>query len=410
MMNALFLQSQSFYGADSQQHGLLMRHFDRALVRPHVALTTTPFSIPGQSADRYIREIPDLRVRSTSFGPSLLGIHGMERAKRLSALPIVPINLLSLASYVRRHHIQIIHATEKPRDAFYAAILSKLTGARSVIQVHVKCEDWLSAPVKWSLRQADAIVGVSQYVARTIVESGYPAHRVFGVLNSLDLTDTIWDPTLDGRSVRRELGIANDAPLVGIIARLFSWKGHDALLDALAIVKREVPDVRLIVVGDDDVRAHPGGGSYRAQLEARLPELNLQDSVIFTGFRADIPQVMSALDVFAMPSWEEPFGMVYLEAMAMKKPVVAWASGGAPEIVADHETGFVVPPHSKTELAAALTRLLRDPSLRRQFGEAGRKRVEDRFTPYRMCQDVLAVYQAALGGPASGRLRAFQAA
>jgi glycosyltransferase involved in cell wall biosynthesis len=106
---------------------------------------------------------------------------------------------------------------------------------------------------------------------------------------------------------------------------------------------------------------------------------------------------MAALDVFAMPSWEEPFGMVFLEAMAMKKPVVAWNSGGAPEVIVDGVTGFVVAPHDTASLAGALTRLLQDPTLRRRYGEAGRRRVEETFTPQRMCQDMLAVYRAALG-------------
>lgn len=405
MMDVLFMQSQSFFGADSQQHGLLMRYFDRKLVRPHVAMTTMAAPpVAGHDVRRHIRSIPDLRVRPTSFGPSFFGVHGPERIRRMSTLPLVPLSLISLAAYIRRHQIEIIHATEKPRDAFYAVLLGKMTGVRTVVHVHVKCEDWFNPSVKWAIRQSDAIIGVSEYVARTIVEAGYPADRVFGVLNSLDLSDSRWDPSRDGRPARRSLGIAEDAPLVGIISRLFSWKGHDALLDALAVVKRQVPEVRLVIVGEDDPRAHPGGGSYRAELEARLAGLGLEENVIFTGFRADIPELMAALDVYAMPSWEEPFGMVYLEAMAMKKPVVAWASGGAPEIVVDGQTGFVVEPRSIDALSDAIVRLLRDPDLRRRFGEAGQRRVEQRFTPRRMCEDVLQVYREVLGEPTETRM------
>lgn len=410
MVNVLFMQSQSFFGADSQQHALLMRHFDREFVQPHVAVTTTNDRVPGHDVEEHIRAIPGVRVRPTSFGPSLFGVHGVERVRRLSALPLVPLNLISLAAYVRHHRIGVIHATEKPRDAFYAGLLGKLTGAKTVIHVHVKCEDWLSAPVKWALNHADAVVGVSQYVAQTIVESGCRSDRVFGVLNSLDLSTLRWDPSIDGRPARGSLGVADDVPLVGIFARLFSWKGHDALLDAMAVVKREIPNVRLLIVGEDDPRAHPGGGSYREQLEARLPTLGLTENVTFAGFRPDIPELMAALDVYAMPSWEEPFGMVYLEAMAMKKPVVAWDSGGAPEVVSDGDTGYVVEPRSTENLAAALLRLLRDPELRRRFGEAGRRRVELAFTPQRMCQDMLKVYGAILGAPTENQPQVSSAA
>ena len=89
----------------------------------------------------------------------------------------------------------------------------------------------------------------------------------------------------------------------------------------------------------------------------------------------------------------------------MRKPVVAWASGRAPEVVADGVTGFVVPPRSTTALAGAIRGLLRDPALCRQFGDAGRQRVEQRFTPQRMCQDMLEVYRTVLGVPARSRLR-----
>jgi glycosyltransferase involved in cell wall biosynthesis len=381
-----------------------MRHLDREHVQPHVAVTTTHFPTPDDGAEAQVRAIPDLQVRPTWFGPSVFGIHGLERVRRLRTLPLVPLSLLSLATYVRRQRIEIIHATEKPRDAFYAALLGKMTGAKTVIQVHVKYERWINPSVKWALGQADAVVGVSDYVANTIVAAGYPADRVFGVLNSLDLVGSSWDPALDGRPARRALGIAEHAPLVGIFSRLFSWKGHDALLDALAVVKREIPDVRLLVVGDDDPRAHPGGGSYRTELEARVSALGLEDNVIFTGYRSDVPELMAAVDVYAMPSWEEPFGMVYLEAMAMRKPVVAWASGGAPEVVKHGETGFVVEPRSIGVLSDAILRLLRDPALRRRFGEAGRQRVEQSFAPQRMCQDILEVYRAVLGVTVRSRL------
>jgi glycosyltransferase involved in cell wall biosynthesis len=400
------MQSQSYFGPDSEIDAVLMRHFDRTIVQPSVALTTAPGPTPALDAVTQVRAIPRLRVRPTYFGPSMFGVRGLERARRSAAAPLTAASLLSLAGYIRHHRIQVIHGTEKPRDAFYGVLLGRLTGAKSVVHLTIKPADWLSVQVKWALRHADAIVGVSGYIAQTAVEAGYPAERVHSVWNSLDLSSGRWDPSLDGRPVRRELGIADGAPVIGIVARLFSWKGHTALIDALAVVRRELPGVRLVVVGDDDPRAHPGGGSYRAELEAQICRLGLQQHVIFTGLRTDIPELMAALDVFAMPTWEEPFGMVFLEAMAMKKPVVAWASGGATEIVMDGVTGFLVEPKATVALADALTRLLRDEQLRHRFGLEGRRRVEQVFTPRRMCQRMSDIYQAILarrgGAPTAG--------
>jgi len=394
-IRVLFIQSQAYYGADSAVHARLMRHFDRASVEVHVACTTEDTADPDVSASRHLRAIPDVRILATRFGPSLDGVRDWSRATRMLGMAIMPMSMLSLATYIRRHKIQVIHGTEKPRDALYGVVLGKLTGAKSVVHMHVSYGDWQSRVVKWALGQADAVVGVSRFTADSIIRAGYPRQRIYAVHNGLDVRD--WDPTLDGRSVRRELGIPVDAPLLGIFARLFTWKGHSALLDALAVVRSAVPDVRLIIVGEDDSRAHPGGGSYRSELEARVRGLGLRDNVIFTGFRTDIPRLMAALDVFTLPSWEEPFGMVFIEAMAMKKPVVAWASGGALEVVVHNETGLLTEPRSTPALADAILTLLRDPDLRRRFGEAGRLRVMETFSPERTCAAMLEVYRATLG-------------
>jgi glycosyltransferase involved in cell wall biosynthesis len=159
--------------------------------------------------------------------------------------------------------------------------------------------------------------------------------------------------------------------------------------------------VRLVIVGEDDQRAEPGAGSYRARLEAQARALGLAENVVFTGFRTDVARLMASFDVFAHPSWEEPFGMVFLEAGAMEKPVVCWAAGGAPEVIVDGETGILVPRGSVDELAAAIVRLLRDPALRQRMGQAGRRRAAAVFSPQLICGAMLDVYRAIGPGGAA---------
>lgn len=398
-VRVLFMQSQSYFGADSYTHALLMRHFDRQDVAPYVALTTAEDENPAVSAIRHVSAIPDLAVRPTFFGPSLFGVRGLNRVTRSLPAPLVPLSLLSLARYMRRHRIHVIHATEKPRDAFYGVLLSRMTGAKLVVHLHVKFDDWIRGTAKWALDRADGIVGVSRFVAQSAINAGYHPDRVYYVLNSIDLTESRWDPAIDGSAARRSLGVADDAPLLGIVSRLFSWKGHGELIEALALVKREIPSVRLAIVGEDDRRAHPGHGSYRNQLEAQVSKLGLEEQVIFAGFRSDVPQLMAAFDIYAMPTWEEPFGVVFVEAMAMRKPIVAWDSGGAPEIIEHGQTGFVIEPKRIEELAASIVTLFRDAELRRRFGVEGRRRVERLFNPQRMCRDMADVYRAVLHQP-----------
>jgi glycosyltransferase involved in cell wall biosynthesis len=305
-------------------------------------------------------------------------------------------SLLSLAAYVRRNRIEIIHCTEKPRDAFYGVVLAKLTGARSVIHTHVSYGEWQSPMVKWALRHADAIVAVSEFSALTLVNAGFSQERVHVVHNSLDLADGRWGAHLDGRPIRREFGISDQAPVLGIVSRLFSYKGHGYLLAALPRIAQTFPDVRLLIVGTDDPRANPGGRSYRAELESEALRLGVASHLIFTGFRTDVPQLMAACDVYTMPTWEEPFGMVFLEAMALRKPVVAFALGGPAEIVKSGETGFLVEPKSVSQLAEATITLLSDPDLRERFGDEGRQRLVQVFSPHQMCEALMRVYRAVM--------------
>src|SRR5438093_1275723 len=118
-IGVLFLQSQSFLGADSTLHVQLMRHLDRRAVEVHVALTTEPTPHPVSGSARAIAEIPDLKVRLTYFGPSIHGANNLVRFKRSLAGLKLLVSLTRLAAYMRRNNIRIVHGTEKPRDALY---------------------------------------------------------------------------------------------------------------------------------------------------------------------------------------------------------------------------------------------------------------------------------------------------
>jgi glycosyltransferase involved in cell wall biosynthesis len=401
-LRAMFMQSQAYFGSDSGIHARLMRHFRPEDVEVHVACTPAKAEPPELTAIEHLRRIPNLHLRPTNFGPSVFAQPRKEQLRRLATQSLGLVDLVGLAAYMRRHRIQIVHGTEKPRDAFFGVLLGKLTGAKSIVHLHVGYNDWITPAAKWGIRHADAVLGVSRFVAQTVIDSGVPRERVFSVVNSLDDLSR-WDPRADGLAVRRELGIPDHAPTIGIMARLYYYKGHGDLLDATAILRREFPDLRVLIVGEDDPRAHPGGGSYRAELEAQTRRLGIEDNVIFTGFRLDVAELLAALDVYTMPTWEEPCAVAFIEAMAMERPVVAWHSGGTPELVVHDQTGLLVKPKDIPALAESIATLLRDPAKRRQFGVAGRQRVEQVLNPQRMCQEVLDVYRAVLGNPGGFR-------
>jgi glycosyltransferase involved in cell wall biosynthesis len=389
-MGVLFLSSPEKPGADTFIHTLLMRGLDRSRFDVHVACSA---GAPGARTPSYdaFSGIADLHLFPSNFGPSLSSHSKLEKAALLvGGVPGLARSVASLVSYIRQHRIAVLHSTDRPRDAVACVLLAKLTGAKSLIHVHVKCADWMSRSVRSSMKRVDALVGVSQFVARSLVDNGYSRQKTHTVLNAID--PAAWDYRLDRDPVRRALRIPSGAPVVACVARLFRGKGQDVLIRSLALVQREVPGVRLLIVGEDDRLAMPS--SFTAELKVLARDLGLSDHVIFAGRRTDIPALLAASDVFALPSLEEPFGLVFLEAMAMKRPVVALDSGGTPEVVEHGQSGLLSREGDLMALAANLLVLIRDPPLRARMGEYGRRQVETRFTPERMARDTEQVYAA----------------
>ncbi len=301
-------------------------------------------------------------------------------------------SFVGLARYVKRHRISVLHSTDRPRDAVACAVLGKLTGAKSIIHAHLKCADWMGRPQRWAMGQVDALMAISQFVARSLVENGYASEKTHVVLNAIDVSS--WDYRLDPTPVRQSLGIPSGAPVIACAARLFRGKGQDELIRALPAVRAEFPDVRALIIGRDDRQVMRT--SFTEELKALAAQVGVADNVMFTGQRSDMPALMAASDVFALPSDEEPFGLVFLEAMAMKKPVVALDNGGTPEVVEHGRSGLLSPKGDLSALSANLLALLRDPALRSRLGEYGRRQVEARFTADRMAEDAARVYESLI--------------
>jgi len=388
-IRVLFLNSPTFMGADTWIHYLLLRHLDPDRIERHAAGQP---SFPGAPSPAYeaLAAIPGVELRPTDFGPTLSGQSAAMKIRSLARVVPTGKSLLGLAHYIRRRRIQILHSTDRPRDAIACAALAALTGAKSVVHVHVKLGDWMGKGVRWAFGRADALVGVSNFVADSLVAGGYARDCVHAVPNAID--PGAWNPALDPMIGRRTLAVAPEAPFVVSVSRLFSWKGHTELIRAIALVKRKLPGVRLAVVGAD----YPPGSGVSKGLEATARELGVAGNVSFVGQRSDIANLLAASDVFALPSFEEPFGLVFAEAMAMKRPVVALDNGGTPEVVRHGVTGLLSAPGDIGGLATNLIRLLEDAELRRQMGEAGRRDVEARFTPERLATDVMNVYRNVL--------------
>lgn len=391
-IGVLFIQSQAGFGADALVHANIMRNLQRDRFDVHVACTAGD----RQGVPRalgVLREIPNLNVRSTYMLPGLRGYALPTIFRSLVGSGNFSKDFSDLRRYVKTNRIRLIHSGDHPRDCVYGAALSRMTSAKSIVHVHVKWAEHYSALAKWAVRNSDAVIGISAYVTRTIVGMGRSPADVYTILNGIEPAG--WDPANDGSAVRRELGIPSDAPLIASVSRLFSWKGQRELLRAFALARAELKTLKLLIVGADEPMVHPGS-SFTEELKRLAESLGVREHVVFTGQRSDVPQIMAACDVFTMPSFEEPFGLVFLEAMAMRKPVAALNNGGTPEVVEHGKSGLLSSPEDIRGLADNILTLLRSPELRARMGDYGRQRVLEYFNAQRMAADTANAYERIL--------------
>jgi glycosyltransferase involved in cell wall biosynthesis len=184
---------------------------------------------------------------------------------------------------------------------------------------------------------------------------------------------------------RAALGIAEDAPILLVAARLHPMKGINYLLDAMPAILEKHPQTILLLAGD---------GNERERLQTQADALGVTGHVRFLGWRDDVPRLLTLADTVVQPSVNlETFGYTLVEAMALGKPCVATAVGGMPEVVEDGVTGLIVPKRDVAALTRAIVELLDDPARARQFGQNGRKRVQDLFRLETMIQQTQALYQ-----------------
>jgi glycosyltransferase involved in cell wall biosynthesis len=392
-MRVLFVHTATLppLGADTWIQLQIMKELDRSAYELHVACATGTHDAPTPTFEA-ISRIPNIQVHPVDLGPELFGRTRTGKVLGLlGALRAFP-SLGHLAVFIRHDGVRVIHTTDRPRDALAAVALSRVTRAKCVIHAHVAYGDWMSPLLKWSLKRADALIAVSDFVADTLVASGHSPENIHVVLNAINPMD--WTPGQGRQDARRELEVPEHAPVIITVCRLFPPKGPGELVRALPILRQDFPDVRLVVVGQEMVIG------YQKQLEELALELGVADNVIFTGRRGDVERLMAAADIYAMPSLAEPFGLVFLEAMAMELPVVALNSGGAPEVVEHGTTALLSEPGDMAGLTEHLLALIRDPQRRQRMGVNGRRRVEEHFATRRMATDTGLVYEQVTSGGA----------
>lgn len=195
-------------------------------------------------------------------------------------------------------------------------------------------------------------------------------------------------PGQQRKVLRRQWHVGAGGKVIGSVGRLIDQKGIRYGLEAFGRVCKQIPDVHYVIAGD---------GMLRQALTDQATALGLQETVHFLGWQDRPDDLYETFDIFLFPSLWEGFGLVLLEAMSHRLPVVTTNASAMSEIVIEEETGFLVPPADPDALAERLIQLLTNSALSHQMGEAGRNRVETVFTIEKMVQETLAIYHNVIG-------------
>ena len=299
---------------------------------------------------------------------------------------------LELARWLRRERPDVVHFF-LPRPYVVGSFAAELAGhrlrlmSRRSLTVYRDKYPLLGGVERWLHRRTFGILGNSQAVMDQLAAEVDDHSKLALIYNGIDLPSPVF--TSRRWQSRDLLQIPTDALVLSVIANLIAYKGHRDLIAALALIKDQLPQPwRLLAIGRDD--------GIGADLIAQAQSLGIGDNILWLGERGDVDELLSGSDMFILPSHQEGFSNALLEAMAARLPVVATAIGGNSDAVVEGETGSLVPVRDPRALASAILRLAQDPDLRANFGEAGRRRVEQRFS-LQACVDRYERLYRALG-------------
>lgn len=279
---------------------------------------------------------------------------------------------LAAAWFLRRNAISVVHLNNSINTNH-----EWLLGARCA-GVGIVCHERGISP---KLNRTARLLGggpvvhvcISREIRQALVDGGMSAERSLVVYNGIDTRYVT--PQRDAAEVRASSGILADAPIVGVVGNIKRWKGQEVAVRATALLVPRWPTIRCLLVGG----AAPAD-SYRRELELLARKLGIERNLIFTGFTQHAADYLNVMDVVVHPSIEpEPFGRVNIEAMYLRKPVVATRIGGPTEIFNDGHDGYLVEPNRPDLLAERLGQLIADADLRRTIGERAQATVTERF-------------------------------
>lgn len=403
-VNVVFLEASSGSVVGGSLSGMLelLRGLDRRRISPFVVLyENKPSTADLSSAGVPIRVFDKRRLpkehgleASASYAKAkrIGAIGALLRVARASATFLFETApaALRLARLMREARPDLIYVCNGFRGNADAIVAARLLRVPCV--VHAKGFDKFSFVERMLSRRVALCVAMTKAIERHCRRGGMKPGAFAVVYDGLDLA--AFRPRRGGGEVRKELAVAANAEVVGVVGNIQQWKGQRVLVDAIELLRERRPRLVAWLVGG----VHRSGLAYAQALRAHLRERGLEERVLLTGARSDVPELMAAMDIVVHTSVRgEPFGRVIIEAMAVGRPVIATRAGGVPEFVHEGEDALLTTPGDAAELAAAIDRLLDDGGERARLAAAALQSVQ-RFRLDRHVETMCALFEGVVAG------------
>lgn len=313
------------------------------------------------------------------------------RAKEQS-LNVLPVKMLGewdlwavkeIVKIIKKHSIKILHLHSAHAHTLGILAAKFNKNCKTTVSRRVDFHIRRNPLSKIKYRNVDKFVAISQAVKKVLVEDGISEKKIEVVYSGVD-----WKrfENVRGDYLYSELNLDKSKKIVGIIAAFAKHhKDHQTFLEAAKLIKNQFPMVQFLLVGT---------GEQRSQIETVVESLSLNENVKLTGFRNDIPQILSILDIFVLSSFFEGLGSSILEAMASSLPVVATNVGGIPEIVEDGINGILVPPKDHQSLSQAILNLLKNEEKAKKMGQYGYHLTREKFSIEKMVRETKRIYDS----------------
>lgn len=258
------------------------------------------------------------------------------------------------------------------------------------ISCHQGCEH-PSRLARLASRVAATHIAISNYVKEKLIDFGIPEKDISIIYDGIDTKR--FSPTAVPADLQTLFNIPKSSRVFALFGRLVHWKGHRVFIEAAAKIIQEIPEAHALIVGSTS----DGPDEFERELRNLAKSLGIADKVTFAGYRANIPEILNAVDVVLhLSTIPEPQGLVVVEAMACAKPIVAVNQGGPKEIVEPGKTGFLVPPNDPQAAAEAVVKVLKDRELSLSLGRAARENVEETFSGEVCAREYRKLYETLL--------------